>query len=100
MTRADFVGFVRDATAVLTFCAVFFKPLREKLFGLKARRLGDQSTLRHLITEMYYKNRDTKSLHSYEFQDLEHMYDAYKALGGNSYIKKLCLEMQSWDIIE
>ncbi len=87
-------------TAIATFVAVFVKPVREKLFGLKARRLGDQSTLRHLITEMYYSNKDRKKLHSYEYQDLGYMYTAYKALGGNSYIEKLYTEMKTWEVTE
>lgn len=100
MDFATIVQWVKDITAILTFLAVFIKPLREKLFGLRARRLGDQATLRHLITEMYYSGLPEKALHRYEWEDLQHMAKAYFANGGNSYVKKIAEEMDTWEIID
>ena len=55
-----------------------------------------------LRTEMlrtYYHNKDTKKIRQYEYENFIFLYEAYKALKGNSFIDKIHEEVESWEII-
>ncbi len=93
---ADYAG---DILQIITFAAFLIKPVREWLLGIEAIREGQRCLMRSDIVGIYYKNKDKKQLHEYDYQHLQHCYDAYKALGGNSFIDRLYAEMQEWDII-
>ena len=55
--------------------------------------------LRNEITGIYYENVDTKTLKSYQKENLTRLYDAYIALNGNSYVKSLMRdEMSHWKV--
>ena len=55
--------------------------------------------LRHQITEIYYKYLENKEIPAHTKQDLCYLYEQYEKLGGNSYVKQIYLEMQSWEEI-
>lgn len=48
---------------------------------------GTLSTLRNDITVCYYRCQKKHYRNDYDYENLHHMYDAYKALNGNSYIQ-------------
>lgn len=58
----------------------------------------DIVTLRHDITDIYYKYKDTKILPAYIKQSLLDMYERYQVLGGNSYVHTIVEEMKMWDV--
>lgn len=93
---ADHAG---DIAQIATCGALLIKPIREWLLGTEQVREGQRCLLRSEIVRLYYRNKDTKTLHEYEFRNLEQCYKAYKALGGNSFIDHLYAEMQEWEII-
>jgi hypothetical protein len=79
--------------------ALFVKPIREKIFGLHNINDGVKSLLRDRITQIYYKNLDICELKEYEFESVSRLYDAYKALGGNSFVDKIYREMsEEWGV--
>lgn len=88
-----------DIAQIVTCGALLIKPIREWLLGTEQVREGQRCLLRSEIVRLYYRNKDTKTLHEYEFRNLEQCYKAYKALGGNSFIDHLYAEMQEWEII-
>lgn len=45
--------------------------------------------LRNEIVSIYYKNCDKCELTVHQFENLTSLYEAYVALGGNSFVKKL-----------
>ena len=47
----------------------------------------------------YYRNKETKTIRQYEFEDFLLHYSSYKALDGNSFIDKIYKEVQTWEII-
>lgn len=51
------------------------------------------------ILEIYYKNRDTETIRQYELENFIMLYDAYKALKGNSFIDKIHSEVITWKVI-
>lgn len=51
------------------------------------------------ILEIYYKNRESETIHQYELENFILLYEAYKALKGNSFIDKIYEEVMTWNVI-
>lgn len=60
---------------------------------------GQKSLLRSEMLQIYYRNRENGIIHQYEYENFVFLYEAYKALKGNSFIDKIYKEVQSWEII-
>jgi hypothetical protein len=60
---------------------------------------GTKCQLRSEMLRIYYHNRETKQIRQYEYENFIMLYEAYKALKGNSFIDKIYEEVSSWDII-
>ena len=61
-------------------------------------REGQKCQLRTDMMRTYYKNRDTKKLRQYEAENFVMMYEAYKAMGGNSFIDEIYDHVTKWDV--
>ncbi len=55
--------------------------------------------LRSEMLRIYYHNKDVKTIRQYEFENFIHLYKAYVALLGNSFIKKIYQEVITWDVV-
>lgn len=60
---------------------------------------GEKCQLRKDMLDIYYKNLETKVIRQYEYENFVHLYEAYKALKGNSFIDKIYKEVQTWKVI-
>ena len=60
---------------------------------------GTKCQLRNEMLKIYYAHREECRIHQYEFENFILLYEAYKALKGNSFIDKIFKEVQSWEII-
>ena len=60
---------------------------------------GEKCQLRSDMLQIYYHNRDKAEIRQYEFENFVMLYDAYKALKGNSFIDKIYKEVQTWKIL-
>lgn len=60
---------------------------------------GTKCQLRSDMLGIYYRHREHGCIHQYEFENFILLYEAYKALKGNSFIDKIFKEVQSWEII-
>jgi hypothetical protein len=60
---------------------------------------GQRSLLRSEMLQIYYRNRESGIIHQYEYENFVSLYEAYKALKGNSFIDKIYSEVQNWEII-
>lgn len=98
MEFAEIVQWAKDICSIATCAALIIKPVREWLMGTKEIREGQRCLLRSEIVQIYYRNHDDQKLKEYEFKNMDQCYDAYKALGGNSFIDKIHDEMKAWDI--
>lgn len=58
----------------------------------------NKSELRHLISEIYFENCDTKTLDMNTKNDLCSLYEAYASIGGNSFAHELYSEMMGWEV--
>lgn len=59
---------------------------------------GTKCQLRSEMLRIYYHNRESGKIRQYEYENFVMLYEAYKALKGNSFIDKIYEEVHSWDI--
>lgn len=60
---------------------------------------GTKCQLRSEMLRIYYHNRESRTIRQYEFENFVLLYEAYKALKGNSFIDKIYGEVKSWEIV-
>lgn len=60
---------------------------------------GTKCQLRSEMLRTYYHNRDGKSIRQYEYENFVMLYEAYKALKGNSFIDRIYEEVRTWKIL-
>lgn len=97
---AQAAGLLGDITGIITAAALLIKPIREKLLGLSLIKDGMMWLLASEIRKIYYRNLEDKQLRQYEYETVRFCYGAYKALGGNSFIKHIVEEMETWTVVQ
>jgi hypothetical protein len=60
---------------------------------------GTKCQLRSEMLRIYYHNRETKTIRQYEYENFVFLYEAYKALKGNSFIDRIYEEVKTWEIV-
>lgn len=60
---------------------------------------GQKCQLRSDMLQIYYHNKDAKRIRQYELENFIMLYEAYKALGGNSFIDRIYKEVVTWEVI-
>lgn len=104
------VALCQGITTIVTLTILFVKPFRRWFLGVKERRAEraeDDATekesvkclLRSEIVRIYYANRERRSLHSFEYENVAMLYHAYKEMGGNSFVDRIWEDMSDWKII-
>lgn len=68
---------------------------------ISVRRIsnGTKCQLRSEMLRIYYKNRESQKIRQYEYENFIYLYEAYKALRGNSFIDKIYEEVRSWEVV-
>ena len=93
---ATFIAEVGVLLGVIKWVAKTYKKNAEKM-ELVAE--GVKCQLRSDMLQIYYRHLDTKSIRQYEYENFVMLYEAYKALGGNSFIDKIYNEVKTWKVI-
>lgn len=60
---------------------------------------GTRCQLRSEMLRIYYHHRESKVLRQYEYENFVMLYEAYKALKGNSFIDKIYEEVKTWEVV-
>lgn len=60
---------------------------------------GQKCQLRSEMLRIYYHNREQGRIRQYEYENFTLLYEAYKALGGNSFIDRIQQEVNRWEIV-
>lgn len=60
---------------------------------------GTKCQLRSEMLRIYYHHREKEQIRQYEYENFVMLYEAYKALKGNSFIDKIYKEVQTWEIV-
>lgn len=90
-TIAKVIGYIGTIAGVL---AVVVKCLKEQA----KIRDGQKCQLRTDMLGIYHKNKDARKLRQYEAENFVLMYQAYKAMGGNSFIDEIYEHVTKWDV--
>ena len=85
--------------AIITTSILLIKPIRKRIFNNSRSIEGEKCLLRSEMLKTYYKNCDTKQVKQYELENFIKLYEAYKSLGGNSFIDEVYDEIREWKII-
>lgn len=99
MELSEIVQWAKDICSIATCTALVIKPVREWLMGTRALREGQCCLLRSEIVRTYYRHHEDEKLREYEYKNVTQCYEAYKTLGGNSFIDHIYNEMQKWEIV-
>lgn len=83
---------ITEITVVLAIITPIIVKIKKLITGQKCQ-------LRHDMLEIYYKNKEIEKIHQYEYEHFVYLYEAYKALKGNSFIDKIYTEVKTWEII-
>ena len=60
---------------------------------------GIKCLLRSDMLSIYYHNRESETIRQYELENFVLLYNAYKALRGNSFIDKIKNDVMKWKVI-
>ena len=90
---------ITGLVALCTFCSILIKPIRDRIFNMNRSKEGERCLLRSEMLRIYYAYLDKREIKQYEFENFIKLYDAYKALGGNSFIDEVNLDIRDWRII-
>ncbi len=60
---------------------------------------GTRCQLRSEMLRIYYHNHETGKIRQFEYENFVMLYEAYKALKGNSFVDKIYKEVQEFEII-
>ncbi len=100
MERLQFVLSIVNISFTITLSIMaLLKPLRKKVFGIHTVEDGQKCLLRSDMLRLYYRHHQDQAIRQYEYENFIYEYNAYKALGGNSFIDKIYLEIQGWEVL-
>lgn len=60
---------------------------------------GQKCLMRSDMLSIYYHNREKRTIRQYEYENFVMLYEAYKALKGNSFIDRIKKEVDEWDVV-
>ncbi len=88
-TIATFLTEIGVLLGVVVGIVVFFRKIAD----------GIKCLLRSKMLEIYYRNKDAKTIRQYEKENFVLLYIAYKALKGNSFIDDINEEVKTWEVV-
>lgn len=60
---------------------------------------GTKCQLRSEMLRIYYHNHQSSEIRQYEYENFVALYEAYKALGGNSFIDEIYEKIKDFEIL-
>lgn len=60
---------------------------------------GIRCQLRTEMLRTYYRHKGDRQIRQYERENFEHNFEAYRALGGNSFIADVYDEVCQWEVV-
>lgn len=92
MELSVIVTFIGEITILLGVIVPVIVWIRKLTDGMKCQ-------LRSEMLRIYYHNRAEQEIRQYEYENFVFLYDAYKALKGNSFIDKIYSEVKTWEVV-
>lgn len=91
-----------DLTTIATLIAeigVLLGVIIPVIVSIRKIATGTKCQLRSEMLRIYYHNRESGEIRQFEYENFVMLYEAYKALKGNSFIDKIHKEVESWEIV-
>lgn len=92
MTLTTIAAFIGEAGVLIGVIAWVLSKFKKTSEGVKC-------LLRSDMLHIYYRHKDSGRIRQYEYENFVMLYEAYKALGGNSFIDKIYKEVQEFEVI-
>lgn len=86
------IALVLETITLLTLVGTFVTIIKKIVEGVRCQ-------LRSEMLRCYYHNRDSRTIRQYELENFVKLYNAYKALKGNSFIDKIYSEVMEFKVI-
>ena len=93
MTVAEIIAI---ATEIITLVGVVI-PVVSSISKIAT---GQRCQLRSEMLRIYYKNQEKREIKEYELENFLKLYEAYKALKGNSFIDVVKEEVVTWKVVK
>jgi hypothetical protein len=87
-------------TTLITEIGVLVSVIIPLIAFVKKIANGNRCQLRSEMLRIYYNNREDKTIRQYEYENFVMLYEAYKALKGNSFIDRIYKEVSTWEVID
>ncbi|MBR6558521.1 MAG: hypothetical protein IKT70_05860 [Clostridia bacterium] len=84
--------------ALFTELGVLVAAIMPIIVSIKRIGTGTKCQLRSEMLRIYYRHKETGVLRQYEYENFVLLYEAYRALRGNSFIEKIYSEIKTWKI--
>lgn len=84
--------------SISTAIIFFIKPIRDRVLGTKKINAGRKCLLRSEMLDIYYKYMEKGTIRQFEYENFLYLYEAYKELGGNSFIDDIYKTIRTWKI--
>ena len=94
----DAMTIIALVTSLLTELAILLGTIIPVIRENRKVANGQKCQLRSEMLRTYYRHKDTEKLRQYELENFVMLYDAYKALGGNSFVDKIYKEVLTWEV--
>jgi hypothetical protein len=85
--------------ALLAEAVTLIGTLTPLIVAIRKISNGTKCQLRKDMLDIYYHNRESKTIRQYEYENFVTLYEAYKALKGNSFIDKIYSEVKTWEVV-
>ena len=93
------MNYIEVLSALVAEIGVLLGVIIPVIVTIRKISTGTKCQLRAEMLRTYYRNRETGTIRQYEYENFIMLYEAYKALKGNSFIDKIYKEVQSWEVI-
>ena len=91
--------YISDTAKLVGEIAVLLGVVIPVIVSVHKIKNGMKCQLRTEMLQIYYHHRESKVIRQYDYENFVMLYEAYKALKGNSFIDKIYEEVHEWEIV-
>lgn len=88
-----------NVAMVIGELGVFVGAIVPIVVWIKKLAAGNRCQMRNDMLQIYYKYVEKEEIPQYQYENFVAMYEAYKALNGNSFIDKIYKDIQEWEVV-
>lgn len=90
---------IHEITTLITEIGILLAVVIPVIVTVRKVANGTKCQLRNEMLRIYYRHDETKKIRQYELENFILLYEAYKALKGNSFIDKIYNEVIKWEVV-